>query len=84
LTGDRPPFFRRVSDRPIEGQLEPVRAKRRPSPPVVMTTAEVQTVYGQMPGTHLLIVKMPYGCGMRPMECVRRQGRDIDFDRSLV
>jgi hypothetical protein len=41
-------------DQPIEEQLEPMRAKRRPSPPVVMTKAEVQRVLGQMQGTHML------------------------------
>jgi hypothetical protein len=53
-------LYRRVLDQPIEGQLEPVRAKRQPSPPVVMTKAEVQRVLGQMQGTHLLMAKLPF------------------------
>ena len=56
-------LYRRVLDQPIEGQLEPVRAKRQPSPPVVMTKAEVQQVLGQMQGAHLLMAKLPYGYG---------------------
>jgi hypothetical protein len=51
-------LYRRVLDRPIEGQLEQMRARRRPSPPVVMTMAEVQRVLGQMQGTHLFMAKM--------------------------
>ena len=77
-------LYRRVLDQPIEGQLKPVRAKRRPSPPVVMTMAEIQRVLGQMLGTHLLMAKMLYGCGLRLMECVRLRVQDIDQERSLV
>jgi site-specific recombinase XerD len=76
-------LYRRVLDQPIEGQLEPVRSKRRPSPPVVMTMAEVQRVFGQMLGTHLLMAKMLYGCGLRLMECVRLRVQDIDWERNL-
>ncbi len=77
-------LYRRVLDLPIEGQLEPVRAKRRPSPPMVMTKGEVQRVLGYMQGTHLLMAKLLYGCGLRLMECVRLRVQDIDFERSLV
>jgi site-specific recombinase XerD len=49
-----------------------------------MTKAEVQRVLGQMQGTHLLMAKMLYGCGLRLMECVRLRVQDIDFERSLV
>ena len=77
-------LYRRVLDQPIEEQLEPVRAKRRPSPPVVMTKVEVQRVLGQMQGTHLLMAKMLYGCGLRLMECLRLRIQDIDLERSLI
>jgi len=77
-------LYRRVLDQPTEEQLEPVRAKRRPSPPVVMTKAEGQQVLGQMQGTHLLMAKMLYGCGRRLMECVRLRVQDIDLERSLI
>ena len=77
-------LYRRVLALPIEGQIEPVRAKRHPRPPVVMTKTEVQRVLGQMQGTHLLMAKMLYGCGLRLMECVRLRVQDIDIERSLV
>lgn len=77
-------LYRRVLDQPVEDQLEPVRAKRRAGPPVVMTKAEVQRVLAQLPGTHLLMAKMLYGCGLRLMECVRLRVQDIDFDRGLL
>jgi integrase len=37
-----------------------------------------------MLGTHLLMAKMLYGCGLRLMECVRLRVQDIDWERSLV
>jgi integron integrase len=49
-----------------------------------MTKTEVQRVLGQMQGTHLLMAKMLYGCGLRLMECVRLRVQDIDIERSLV
>jgi integron integrase len=49
-----------------------------------MTMSEVQRVLGQMLGTHLLMAKMLYGCGLRLMECVRMRVQDIDWERSLV
>jgi integron integrase len=49
-----------------------------------MTKAEVQRVLGQMQGTHLLMAKILYGCGLRLMECVRLRVQDIDIERSLV
>jgi hypothetical protein len=43
-------LYRDVLDQPIEGKIEPVRAKRRGGLPVVMTQDEVQEVLGQMEG----------------------------------
>jgi integrase len=54
-------LYRRVLDQPIEDQLEPVKAKKRSRPPVVMTQAEVQRVISYIGGTHLLMAKMLYG-----------------------
>lgn len=77
-------LYRRVLDQPIEDQLEPVRAKKHSRPPVVMTQAEVQRVISHIGGTHLLMAKMLYGCGLRLMECVRLRIQDLDFDRNIV
>jgi integrase len=52
-------LYRNVLDQPIEDQLEPVKAKKRPRPPVVMTQAEVQRVISYIGGTHLLMAINP-------------------------
>lgn len=77
-------LYRHVLDRPIEGQIEPTRAKRRPRPPVVMTKSEVKRVLAQMQGIHLLMAKMLYGSGLRLMECIRLRVQNLDFERNLL
>jgi integron integrase len=77
-------LYRHVLDRPIEEQIEQVKAKRHARPPVVMTIPEVQQVMSHISGSHLLMAKMLYGCGLRLMECVRLRVQDLDFERGLV
>lgn len=77
-------LYRLVLDQPIEGQIEAVRAKRRPRFPVVMTQEEVRRVLAEMKGTHLLMAKLLYGGGLRLMECVRLRVQDLDIDRGLL
>ncbi|MBU4001090.1 MAG: phage integrase N-terminal SAM-like domain-containing protein [Proteobacteria bacterium] len=48
-------LYRHVLDKPVEDQLDPVRAKKYRRPPVVMTQSEVQRVLANMQGTHLLM-----------------------------
>ena len=38
----------------------------------------------QMVGTHLLMAKMLYGCGLRLMKCVRLRVQDLDMDRNIL
>ncbi len=77
-------LYRYVLLQPVEGEIAQVRAKRHPNVPVVMTQGEVKKVLDEMSGTHLLMAKMLYGCGMRLMECVRLRVQDLDFERKSV
>lgn len=77
-------LYRHVLHQPIEEQLEPVRAKRHVRPPTVMSQSEVQRVLSFMEGTHRLMAKILYGCGLRLMECVRLRVQDLDFDRNIL
>ncbi len=77
-------LYRRVLDQPLEEQIEPVKAKRHLRPPAVMTQAEVQRFMAGLAGTHLLMAKILYGCGLRLMECVRLRVQDLDFDRNIL
>jgi len=77
-------LYRQVLDQPIEGQIEPTRAKRHPRPPVVMTKSEVKRVLAHMHRIHLLMAKILYGSGLRLMECIRLRVHDLDFERNLI
>ena len=77
-------LYRDVLNRPIQGQIAPLRAKRHGRVPVVMTREEVRRVLREMQGTHLLMAKLLYGGGLRLMECVRLRVQDLDFERGLV
>ena len=77
-------LYRDVLDKPIEGQIASVKAKKHVRPPVVMTKLEVQRVLAEMKGTHLLMAKTLYGSGLRLMECIRLRVKDLDFERNLV
>ena len=73
-------LYRQVLDLPVAGDIAAVRARRGRRPPVVMTQGEVRRVLGGMQGTHLLMAKLLYGCGLRLMECIRLRVKDIDFE----
>ncbi|MFQ5583948.1 MAG: integron integrase [Calditrichia bacterium] len=75
-------LFREVLDIPIDEEIAPIKAKKHPRPPVVMTQSEVQRVLAQMKGTHLLMAQLLYGGGLRLMECVRLRVQNIDFEKN--
>ena len=47
--------------------------------PTVMTREETAKLFAMMHGTHQLMAKLIYGCGLRVMECIRLRVKDIDF-----
>jgi integron integrase len=73
-----------VLDKPLQGAIEPIRSRRKPKLPVVLTQAEVKKVLGNMKRVHLLMAQLLYGAGLRLMECVRMRIQDIDFDRKMI
>ena len=77
-------LYHNVLDMKIDGLIEPVKAKRHRRPPVVMTQNEVQRVFAQMQGKHLLMARLLYGSGLRLMECIRLRIHDLDFERSTL
>lgn len=77
-------LYREVLNQPIEGLIEPVKARRHRRPPMVLSQAEVKKVLAQMSGTHQLMAQFLYGCGLRLMECVRLRIQDLDFERNLI
>jgi integron integrase len=78
-------LYRTVLGQPVEGNLDPVRAKRPKHLPTVLSKAEVRQVLDCMAGTNQLMAKLLYGGGLRISECVRLRVKDLDFDqRKLI
>jgi integrase len=63
--------YRDVLHQPLESTIAPVRSKREPRPPTVLTQAEVQRLLAAMTGRRLL-------------ECIRLRIQDVDFGQHLI
>ncbi|MDD4872891.1 MAG: integron integrase [Kiritimatiellae bacterium] len=77
-------LYREVLNRPLEGRIDSVRAKKSIRIPVVMTREETAKVLGLMKGIPQIMAKLLYGSGLRLMECVRLRVKDIDFQMKQI
>ena len=77
-------LYREVLYIPFEDTISPVRSKRHPRLPAVMSQSEVKQVLSDLQSHHLLMARLLYGSGLRLMECVRLRVKDIDFERNLL
>lgn len=77
-------LYRDVLQIPLNNKIAPVRAKRKRHPPTVLTEDEVQRVFAEMSGPHLLMARLIYGSGIRLMECIRLRIQDLDFGQGQL
>ena len=77
-------LYRNVILQPLGDSIAPVRSKKQPRPPTVLTREEVQGIFKEMQGTHALMAKLIYGSGMRLMECIRLRVQDVDFGQKKI
>ena len=77
-------LYKHVFNMELAESIAPVRAKRRPRLPEVMSREETRAVLDQMQGLHLLMAELLYGAGLRLMECVRLRVNCIDIDRRFI
>ena len=68
----------------IDLTVDAVCAKRRKRVPTVLSQEEIQRLLASMTGIPLLQAKLPYGSGLRLMECLRLRVKDLDFDRRQI
>ena len=61
-----------------------IRAKRPKYIPSVLSVEETRAVLSGLSGVHRLIGCLLYGTGMRLIECLRLQVKDIDFERNMI
>lgn len=64
--------------------INALRSKKPVRVPTVMTRVETLNLIGVMRGTHQLMAKLMYGCGLRVTECVRLRVKDVDFAMNQI
>lgn len=73
-------LYKQVLKKPLEGEINAIRAVRKVNVPTVLTRKEVSQMIAHIDGTPQLIVKLLYGSGLRVMEAVRLRVKDIDYE----
>lgn len=76
-------LFEHVFERDI-GRIQAIRASKGKQIPTVMSASEVQQVFDELRGVHLVIAQLLYGCGLRISEALRLRVKDVDFANSLI
>jgi integron integrase len=68
----------------MDDSINAERSAPRIKVPVVLTREEIRNLLSAMEGTHQLIAKLLYGCGLRISECLRLRVQDLDFSMNSV
>jgi integrase len=77
--------YRHALDKTLApNELKAVRAVYRRRLPVVLSVKEVNEVFDNLSGIHLLMAKLIYGCGFRLQECLSLRVKDVDLEQSMV
>jgi len=61
-----------------------LRAKAGKRLPVVLTPAEINSLFSLLSGTSGLMLRLIYSAGLRLSECTRLRIKDLDFDQDLL
>ena len=72
-------LYKSVWEEPLPWLNDLVRAQRPQRLPVVLTVDEVRRVIDAVEESSRLIVKLPYGSGLRLLEALTLRIKDIDF-----
>lgn len=73
-------MYKHILDRPLSIELGFVKSRHQAKLPVVLTQAEVVTLFQNVEPKYKLAMALLYGSGLRLMECLRLRCQDIDFD----
>jgi integron integrase len=77
-------LYREVLNKPLEGPINSLRAKRPKRLPTVLTKEETLKIFECMSGIYQLMAKLLYGSGLRLSECVELRVKDIDFAQRQI
>lgn len=75
-------FFERVLGLYFDDSIE--KPKRSQSPPLILTTAELNRIFDRLEQPYQLIAKLLYGCGLTTIECLSLRIKDLDFSRNRL
>jgi site-specific recombinase XerD len=70
-------LYNHVLDTDMPENINALRSKKPVRLPTVMTREETLNLIAMMHGTHQLMAKLIYGCGLRVMECIRLRVQDL-------
>lgn len=76
-------LYREVLGREITG-INAVRSIKPVIAPTVLARSEIQRLFNNLEGAHLLIAQLMYGSGLRVSEAVSIRVKDLDFDGKRV
>jgi len=77
-------LYNHVLDVDMPEDINALRSKKPVRVPTVMTREETIKLIGVMRGTHQLMAKLMYGCGLRVIECVRLRVKDVDYSMNQI
>ncbi len=77
-------LYREVLNKPLEGPINSLRAKRPKRLPTVLTREETFKIIQCMSGVYQLMTKLLYGSGLRLSECVELRVKDVDFAQCQI
>ena len=77
-------LYRIVLEREVPWLDDVVRAKRPGRLPVVLSREEVAIVLAALDDDRRLAATLPYGAGLRLLECLRLRVKDVDFARGQL
>ncbi len=77
-------LFRHVLGKDFGQVAGLVRAKRKPSIPVVLSRHEVDRVIAALRYPYDLVAELLYGCGLRLFECLQLRVQDLNTDKMVL
>lgn len=77
-------LYKQVLKKPVDQEMNAVRARRKEHVPVVLQREEVAHVMALMEGTPQLVAQLLYGSGLCIMETLRLRVKDLDFEMKAV
>ena len=77
-------LYGKVLESPLPQMAGVVRAKSSTRLPVVLSTAEISALLGNLRGVPWLVACLLYGSGLRLLEAMRLRVKDLDFPRRAL